>query len=481
MNAADASIWDVLASARPVLLWTDLLLWTLLVAGTLAAARLRRDPLQRRAWRRVWATPGAASAAVVLAAMGLLALVDSVHLRRALPAPAGVQAGALAPAAPVYATRAESLLDLLLARPLAMRETGYSRPLDAWTLTRESVVIDGVVERQPQRLVHGGAHLQDPARERGADLAGRALKGGLVGLGSLAIGWLAVSLVLRRRPDRLLAWSGPAREAAITVIALSVLAGVVIAWAEGWHVLGTDRIGQDVLVQALKSVRTAVVIGLLASLATVPPALALGLLAGWYRGAVDALVQGLGAVLSAIPNVLLMAAGVLLAQAVVDARLGADASALERADARLLLLCLILGLGGWAGLCRLVRAETLRLRGSDFIRAARGSGLSDARIVWRHLAPNVAHLVLIQAALDLSMLVLYEAVLTYVGIGVDPAMQSFGGMINLARSELLREPVVWWSVAAAFVFMLVLVLALNVLADAVRQAFDPRAAVDGGR
>ncbi|RZS56557.1 ABC transporter permease [Sphaerotilus mobilis] len=467
MNTLDAPIWIVLAQARPVLLWTDLLLWALLIGGVLVAGRLRRDPLQRRAWRRVLATPGAPAALVVLAAMGTLAMLDSVHFRRALPSAAG--------APTVQATQTESLLDLLLARPLAMRESGYSHPLDAWTLTRESVVRHGVVTREPQRLAHGGAHLIDPAAERGRDLVVRGVSGGLTGLLLALAGITAVS---RQRPDRL---RGPAREAAIAVAVLATLAGSVVAWAGAWHVLGTDRIGQDVLVQALKSVRTALVIGLLASLATVPPALALGLLAGWYRGAVDAAVQGVTAVLAAIPNVLLIAAGVLLAQAAIDARPQAFASALERADAKLLLLCLILGLGGWAGLCRLVRAETLRLRSLDFIRAARGSGLSDARIVWRHLAPHVAHLVLIQAALDLSMLVLYEAVLTYVGVGVDPALQSFGSMINLARSELLREPVVYGSVGAAFVFMVVLVLALNVLADAIRLAFDPRAALGGGR
>ncbi|MDP4299401.1 ABC transporter permease [Leptothrix discophora] len=472
MTPTETPVWMLLAQARPVLLWTDALLWAVLSAGLLCAWRLRRDPLQRRAWGRVVQTPGAAAALVVLTTLAGLALVDSLHFRRALPGPVGASVGAPV----VHATQTESLLDLLLARPLAMRESGYSRPLDAWTLARESVVRDGEVRREPLRLVHGGAHLGGSVDGRLADLAGRALAGAALGLG---VALLAVVAVTRRRPDRL---AGPAREAALAAALLAMLAGVIASWADAWHVLGTDRIGQDVLVQALKSVRTAFVIGLLASLATVPPALALGLLAGWYRGAADAAVQGLTAVLAAIPNVLLIAAGVLLAQAAIDAHPDAFASALERADAKLMLLCLILGLGGWAGLCRLVRAETLRLREQDFIRAARGAGLSDGRIVWRHLAPNVAHLVLIQAALDLSMLVLYEAVLTYVGVGVDPALQSFGGMINLARSELLREPVVWWSVGAAFVFMVVLVLALNVLADAIRQAFDPRAALSvGGR
>jgi peptide/nickel transport system permease protein len=92
----------------------------------------------------------------------------------------------------------------------------------------------------------------------------------------------------------------------------------------------------------------------------------------------------------------------------------------------------------------------------------------------RHIVPNVMHLVLITLVLSFSELILYEAVLTYVGVGVDPSMISFGTMINSARLEMAREPMVWWSLAAAFVFMLALVLAANLFADAVRDAFDPR-------
>ena len=89
--------------------------------------------------------------------------------------------------------------------------------------------------------------------------------------------------------------------------------------------------------------------------------------------------------------------------------------------------------------------------------------------------PNVMHLVLITVVLSFSELILYEAVLTYVGVGVDPTTSSFGGMINLARSEMSRDPVVWWSFAAAFGFMVSLVLAANLFADGVRDAFDPKA------
>jgi peptide/nickel transport system permease protein len=92
----------------------------------------------------------------------------------------------------------------------------------------------------------------------------------------------------------------------------------------------------------------------------------------------------------------------------------------------------------------------------------------------RHILPNVMHIVLIAVVMDFSGLVLAEAVLSYIGIGVDPSTISFGTMINTARLELAREPVVWWSLMAAFAFMFVLVLAANLFSDAVRDAFDPR-------
>jgi peptide/nickel transport system permease protein len=94
--------------------------------------------------------------------------------------------------------------------------------------------------------------------------------------------------------------------------------------------------------------------------------------------------------------------------------------------------------------------------------------------VARHILPNVMHIVLIAIVMDFSGLILAEAVLSYVGVGVDPTMNSFGTMINSARMEMARDPMVWWSLASAFAFMLLLVLSANLFADAVRDAFDPR-------
>jgi peptide/nickel transport system permease protein len=147
---------------------------------------------------------------------------------------------------------------------------------------------------------------------------------------------------------------------------------------------------------------------------------------------------------------------------------------LERSDVKLFLLCAVLGLTGWAGLCRLLRAETLKLRELDYVQAAQAFGVGANRIMARHIFPNVAHLMLIVTVLEFSSLILYEAVLSYVGVGVDPSMNSFGGMINLARNEMNRDPVIWWPFASAFFFMVALVLAANLFADGVRDAFDPR-------
>ncbi len=108
------------------------------------------------------------------------------------------------------------------------------------------------------------------------------------------------------------------------------------------------------------------------------------------------------------------------------------------------------------------------------MQAAQAFGVGQFTILGRHVLPNVLHIVLITLVLDFSGLVLAEAVLSYVNIGVDPTMNSWGNMINSARLEMAREPIVWWSLAAAFGFMFTLVLAANLFSDVVRDAFDPR-------
>lgn len=240
------------------------------------------------------------------------------------------------------------------------------------------------------------------------------------------------------------------------------------------HWLGTDKVGQDVLYLALKSIRTGLLIGTLTTLITLPFALGLGIAAGYFGGRIDDAIQYIYTTLNSIPGVLLIAAAVLVVDTQIERNAAQFVSAAARADLRLVALCAILGLTQWTGLARLLRAETLKLRELDYIQAARAFQVSSARILLRHILPNVGHLVLITVVLDFSGLVLAEAVLSYVGAGVDPATASWGNMINSARLELAREPVVWWQLAAAFGFMFTLVLAANFFADQVRSAFDPR-------
>jgi peptide/nickel transport system permease protein len=222
------------------------------------------------------------------------------------------------------------------------------------------------------------------------------------------------------------------------------------------HVLGTDRIGTDVLYQSLKGVRTALIIGGLTTLLIIPLAIMFGVPAGYFGGRIDDAVQYVYTTLASIPDILLITAFMMMA------------------GRGIIPLSAILGITSWTGLCRLLRGETLKLREAEYVQAARAMGASHLRIMLRHIIPNVMHIVLITFVLRFSGLVLTEAVLSYLGLGVDPGTGSWGHMLNATRLELSREPVVWWSFAASFAFMFGLVLPVNLFGDKLRDALDPR-------
>jgi peptide/nickel transport system permease protein len=461
-----------------VLLWTDAALWLLVLALAIYAVTVMRRPALAANWRKVFHDPAALASSVILIVCLFLSLLDSVHFRPRLAAVAGATNSATA-----YDTRTRSVFDTLAARLIEMRETTYSRPLSYVSFTKESLTVGGEVKRVAPRLTFGGAHLADPERDWLPDLAVR-VGIGLAG-GALVAALLCAALVALVARVRKLPWRtafGEARRseggvpwnaALWTLVVMSLLAGPAVALGGQYHLFGTDLTGNDVFYQALKSIRTAFVIGMLATVATLPVAVVLGIMAGYFKGWVDEAIQYVYTVMSSVPNVLLIAACVLMVQVFLDKHPTLFETGVERADLKLFLLCLVLGLTGWPGLCRLLRAETLKLRELDYVQAANAFGVGHGRIMRRHIFPNVAHLMLIVTVLEFSSLILYEAVLSYVGVGVDPSMNSFGGMINLARNEMSRDPVVWWSFAAAFGFMVTLVLAANLFADGVRDAFDP--------
>jgi peptide/nickel transport system permease protein len=134
-------------------------------------------------------------------------------------------------------------------------------------------------------------------------------------------------------------------------------------------------------------------------------------------------------------------------------------------------VCFALAVTGWVGFCRLARAETLKLRELDYVQAARALGVPTRRILWRHVLPNLTHLIVITFVLTFSSLVLSEAVLSWLGLGLDG---SWGQMIDQARDELSRAPVIWWNLGAASAALFTLILAVNRVGDAVRDVLDPR-------
>lgn len=468
------------AMPKIVLLWTDVALYLILAAVLAYAWHVRRTPTLRSTWARVARDAPAMCAAVVLAAFAVVGLLDSVHYRPRLPPLPGAEAGAAA----AYAPSARSLLDGLLDGTVLTRpEKTYSAPLAARQFTKETMVIDGRPVRDFPRLRAGAAHLSDPDTQRLPDLSRRGLAGIAAGAALALAAALALGgMLARTHGSWRTAMAGvarghteiPWRAMWITFALLCLAAGLLAGLGSGYHVLGTDRTGNDVLWQSLKSIRTALVIGSLTTLAMLPPAIVFGIAAGYFKGKVDDVIQYLYTTLTSIPGVLLVAACVLMMQVYIDNNPTLFETSAARADLRLFLLCMILGLTGWAGLCRLLRAEALKLRELEYVQAARAFGVSNWRIMRRHLLPNVMHIVLITVVLEFSGLVLYEAVLSYLGIGVDPSMNSFGSMIDSARLEMSMDPMVWWSLATAFIFMLALVLAANLFADAVRDAFDPR-------
>jgi peptide/nickel transport system permease protein len=462
---------------KPVILWTDALVYLLLVVGLIFVWVIRRREPLRLPWSRVAQSTSGLVSVVILLAFLIVGLLDSCHYRPAIPGKSGGEK--------VYAVEVLSLLDRIVAPLRQQVEKTYSAPLATHLYTKETIELsDRRQVRDYPRLVYGGRHLKNPELEKGMDI----LKRLLIAAGLALLIWgvaclLFLHVLARQRKTGFRAClrevaAGeigiPWRAALLTLLGLLLLVLPAVLLGSRYHLLGTDKVGQDVLYLSLKSIRTGLVIGTLTTLVMLPFAVLLGIMAGYFRGWVDDLIQYLYTTLNSIPAVLLIAAAVLMIQVHMDSHPEMFETVSARADLRLLFLCLILGITSWTGLCRLLRGETLKLREMEYIQAAQGFGVSHLRIITRHLLPNVMHIVMITLVMDFSGLVLAEAVLSYVGVGVDPSMISFGNMINGARLEMAREPMVWWSLTSAFFFMFLLVLSANLFADAVRDGFDPR-------
>jgi peptide/nickel transport system permease protein len=241
------------------------------------------------------------------------------------------------------------------------------------------------------------------------------------------------------------------------------------------HILGTDYLGRDVLLRAVFATRTAVKVGIVASLISSVVGVALGLIGGYYGGKTDAVVLWIYSTFASIPSLLfILAFALLVSKGFLSAPLEAAFQAFSRAmntEPGMMAVYLGIGLTGWVQLCRVVRAETLRLKTRPYVTAARSLGVNDRGILLRHILPNLMHLVIVYFTMRFASAVMTEVIVSYLGLGVkfEP---SWGLMISNGQSLFWRGA--WWEIAAATGFMFVLVLALNMTGDALRDALDPR-------
>jgi len=460
-----------------VVLWTDALIFLLLILAVTFGVYASRKVHLRQPWGLVVRSRIGVGTMVILAFYVIVGLLDSIHFHPAVQT--NDSTGQTTRSAEVV-----SLFDSMVSGLRERQEKTYSAPLATHLYAKESIELaNGRTIRAFPRLQHGGSHLSDP-EQKAADLIRLSAIGVLKGLAVsvVAMNTLIILLALAARSNfgeqaRRVLLANTEIPWRVVLVVLSIML-VLIFWsaelASSYHILGTDKVGEDVFYQALKSIRTGLVIGTLTTLVMLPAAIMLGIMAGYFRGWVDDIIQYIYTTLNSIPGVLLIAAAILMLQIYMSNHADEFNSLVERADLRLLFLCIILGVTSWTGLCRLLRGESMKLREVDYVQAATAFGVSHLQIISRHILPNVLHIVLIAVVLDFSGLVLAEAVLSYVNIGVDPTMNSWGNMINSARMEMAREPIVWWSLAAAMIFMFTLVLSANLFSDVVRDAFDPR-------
>lgn len=455
-------------------LWTDIFVWIFFIFGLFIVIHKRKSPLYRSVGKKIISQARYTVAFMIVITFVCLGLVDSIHY------------------IPRGSINVQSVLDQILSPRNIQREKTYSAPF-AWHSFSPDMgkLPSGKVEEIWPRLKYAGTNLGNNQenlsknqenssknaenlsenqenlsnnaerlyQERNQDIIYRIILA-LITSSILT----AILYALFKKNISKYFHHNVVLSFWITVFVLLSLLTIVSVLMFDYHIFGTDKVGRDVFYITLKSIRTGLVIGTVTTLVMLPFAIALGIWAGYFRGFVDDIIQYLYTTLGSVPGILLIAAAVVSFQVKIE----------EDPDLKLLTLCIILGATGWIGLCRLLRGETLKLRETEFVQASKVLGVRDFKIIFKHILPNLMHIVIITVVLEFSGLVLAETVLSYIGVGVSPSSFSWGNMINAARLEMAREPMVWWSLASAFIFMFTLVFSTNILGDAVQDALNPK-------
>lgn len=219
------------------------------------------------------------------------------------------------------------------------------------------------------------------------------------------------------------------------------------------HWMGTDGLGRDVLDRLIQGVRIAYAVGIVTSLIAIPIGVVLGCLAGYFGGRIDDFVVWLYSTFASMPGLLfILAIAMVVGKGMIGIFLG-------------------IGLTTWVSLCRLVRGEVMKHKEQTYVQAAKALGLGPWRIMFRHILPNITHVIIVTFTLRFPAAVGTEVFMSFLGIGVQN-QPSWGLMINSARMRLWQG--MWWEMTFVTIALFLLVLAFNLLGDALRDALDPR-------
>jgi ABC-type dipeptide/oligopeptide/nickel transport system permease subunit len=216
---------------------------------------------------------------------------------------------------------------------------------------------------------------------------------------------------------------------------------------------GADIFGRSVMLKMIYGAYISIFVGLMSTLIAIPIGVSLGAAAGYFGGKVDSVVVWLYTTISNIPSIMLiMSLAFVLGKGITS-------------------MSIALAVGSWVSICRLIRGEFMKHKEREYVQAAKSLGAGHARRIFIHIMPNVSHLIIINFSFLFVGAIKYEVVLSYLGLGVQ-GVPSWGTMIDEAKLELSRG--VWWQLAAATAALFTIVLALNILGDALRDSLDPK-------
>ena len=299
-----------------------------------------------------------------------------------------------------------------------------------------------------------------PSRSPAARARDRFLRNGLAGISLLFLVLMGLGALM-----------APALEAWLGVDAFGADLFKAGQPPGGPHLLGTDEAGRDVLTRLLHGGRVTLIVALAAALASAVIGTFVGLMAGLGGSRWDAALMRLTDAVIALPIL-----PILFILAALDlAKLGLPQSLAESQTAGVWRIVLIIALFGWPTVARLVRAQALSLIRRDFVRAARAMGASQTTIALRHLLPNLASPIIVATTLSVGNIILFESVLSFLGLGIDPPTPSWGNMLTNAEETIWSDPrlAIWPGV-----MIFLTVIAFNLLGDGLQDALDPRAEAD---